>query len=693
MSQEPVTEQALARFEQVPADQARLLEMLAVHHWFTVDIVAYTAADLGTDVTPEEVVASPLVVEDRVPYPEPEDGPRYGIRSTLRTALTDRMRTERPTTYHRAHRIAATYYHQPLEPLRTDRLAWYVHEVRHLAAFRTEQAAERLAAFAHSALAAGYAEAAGRAAAGLAAASPAPADQALAGIIKAVAQILNAPAHVEHGTVVLLDDHLARYGTPADPTVTRLVLLARDLVVHYTERPAPVTPLTAMVVPEASTTIDPRGMPVLGGELRLLEDMTQPSRTITTRTHRVELPSSTVAAHQITTRLATEDRPGRSMVLADVLPGDRWDRLDVLQLHERGVGQLNVLRASETVRAVARGVGRLLDSGESGGNGENGGNGDDREEAAGSSTRAELSRQLNSVGWHSGTDELTALLRRTRQAEDVEGFLRDRVAGLMRYTPVVALLDVYPGLPSEVTYGYEEDYTTHRLGLLGLGGVVVSMTLTLPLEVRNRLEFAVPDGLEFTGVRATEGVRLLPARTGGTTSRVEQFDIETDGGDDEHMAHVTVDVSYRLTDRDFMDVMKTAGLSMLISLLALLLLIADTALVPVVGSIVASVVAVLDLTRDGVQHDTNVPLHVFAGRRLRVLRRSNAVVAIAAATAPNADSLVGSFFASGVAFMYCLLTCVVVLGVRDDSRRLLYATRSATGPATRSAPRGTLPPR
>lgn len=666
MRQEPVSRQALSRFEQLPRDDARLLEMLAVHQWFSLDIAAYTAADLGTDVRPEEVVASPLVVEDRTPRSEPEDDPRYGIRSILRTALNERMRTERPATYRRAHRIAATYYHQPLEPLRTDRLAWYVHEVRHLAAFRTEQAAERLAAFAHSALASGYAEAAGRAAAGLAAASSAPADQALAAIIKAVAEILNAPAHVQHGTVVLLDDLLARYGTPADPTVTRLVLLARDLVVHYTERPAPVTPLTALVVPEASATIDPRGMPVLGGELRLLEDMTQPSRTITTRTHRVELPSSTTAMHQITTKLATEDRPGRSMVLADLLPADRWDRLDLLRLHERGVGQLNVLRASETVRAVARGVGRLLDTGE---------------EATGSSTRAELSRQLNSVGWHSGTDELTALLRRTRQAEDVEGFLRERIAGLMRYTPVVALLDVYPGLPSEVTYGYQEDYTTHRLGL---GGVVISMTLALPLEVRNRLEFAVPDGLEFAGVQASEGVRLLPVRNEGTTSRVEQFDVENDSGGDENMARITVDVGYRLTDRDFTDVVKTACLSMIISLSALLLLVAEGALVPVVGSILASVVAVLDLARDGAQHDRNVPLHVFAGRRLRVLRQSNAVAAIAAATAPNANSLVGSLFASGVAFMYCLLTCVVVIGARGDSGRLLSAMAS---PARRTLTR------
>ncbi|MFB6551936.1 hypothetical protein [Streptomyces sp. NPDC056405] len=657
MTQEPVIRQALARFDQLPVDEARLLEALAVHQWFSTDVVAYTAADLGVDVAPERVVASPFVVKDRVPYVEPGNHPQFGVRSVLRTALHERLRIDRPTTYRQAHRIAATYYHQPIDPLRTDRLTWYVHEVRHLAAFRVELATERLAVFAHETLIAGYAEAAGRAAAEVAEASVTPSARLLAEIIQAVARILNAPAHAERGTVVMLDDLLARYGTPPDPAATRLVLLARDLVVHYTERPAPATPLTALVVPDAATTVDPRGMPVLGSELRLLDDLSQPSRTITTRTHRVALMSSTVALHQITTRLATEDRPNRSMVLADLLPEDHWDRLDGLHLSERGVRPVHVLRANETVRLVARGVGRLLGAGE---------------QSAGNSTRAELSRRLGSLGWHSETEELTALLGRTRHADDVEEFLRERIGSLMRYTPLVALLDVHPGLPSEVTYDYREDCITQRVGW---GRVVVSLNLTLPVVVRNRLEFATPEGLVPADVLSAEGAQLVRVRNEQTAPMLQQFDVDTvrptEDRESDSMAHIEVDLGYRLPDREFKDVLGTAYLCMALSALALLLLLANIALVSVVGTVLASVGVLVDVSRDGTHHDSNEPLHVYAGKRLRLLRRSNAVAAIAAAAAPNAGSLLGSLVTSGVAFMYCLATCFIVVGVRRAALRPL----------------------
>ncbi|MEV7244058.1 hypothetical protein [Streptomyces sp. NPDC093248] len=654
MTQESVVRQALARFDELPSDQATLLQALAVHQWFTAGLAAHTAADLGVGVTPERVTASPFVVKDRVPPLGSTGGEQYGIRSVLRTALYDRMRSERPALYRQAHRIAAAYYHQPLEPLRTDRLTWYVHEIRHLAAFRPALATERLAAFSHGALVAGCAEAAGRAAAEVATASDAPGDQELAGIIKSVAQILNAPAHVDHGTVVLLNDLLTRYGTPSNPAATRLVLLARDLVVHYTERPAPVTPLTALVAPDAAAAVDPRGVPVLGGELRLLEDLAHPSRTIRTRVQRVEPTSTKVSAHQVTTRLATEDRPGRSLVLADVLPSHQWDQLDGLHLSERGVRQVDVLRAPEAARALAQGLGRLLDTGE---------------RAPGASGRADLSRRLHSLGWYGGNDELTDLLQRTRQADDVEQFLRDRVADLMHYTPVVALLDVYPGLPSEVTYDYKEDCATRRDDVLGR--VVVSVSLTLPVQVQNKLQFVTPEGLVPAFAPQAEGVSLVPVRTGRSSSTLQQFDVETERVEEETAARITVDLGYRLPDREYREASRTALLCMALSALALLLLFASTTLVVIYGSLIASALAALDTPKDGFHHDGNEPLHVFAGRRLRRLRQSNTLVAFAAAATPNANSVLASLVTSGAAFLWCLFSLMRVEQARRSAERPL----------------------
>ncbi|MGX1561096.1 hypothetical protein [Streptomyces sp. NPDC055506] len=674
MTQEHVFRRALAHFDRLPADEGRLLEALAVHQWFGTDIVLYTAANLDVGVPPEQVLASPFVVRDRVPYGGPGGDPQFAIRSALRTALHDRMRTERTAEYQEAHRIAFTYYNQPLRPLRTDRLIWYVYEVRHLLAYRPELVAERLAAFAHEALIAGHAEAAGRAAAEVAdppvADAPVePGARSLAGIIQAVAVILNAPAHVERSTIVALDDLLARHGTPSDPTATRLVSLARDLVVHCTERPAPATPLTALVVPDATTTVDPRGMPVLGGELRLLQDLAHPARTIITRTHRVKLASRSMAVHQVTTKLATEDRPGRrSMVLADLLPQDHWDRLEVLRLSERGVSPVTVLPANETVRAMARGVGRLLGGGE---------------QPPENSTRAELSRRLDSLGWRSGTEELTSLLRRTGQADDVEEALRERVEGMMRYTPLVALLDVHPGLPSEVTYQYEEDCVTHRDGW---GRVVISLDLALPRVLTNRLEFVTPEGLVPADAQGREGTELVRVRNGRTASNTQQFAIETappadDDAEDEGMARILVDLGYRLPDREFKDALRTAYLCMLLSAAALLLLFLDIALVSIVGTVLASIGVLVDVSRDGSHHEGNEPLHVYTGKPMFFLRRSNAVAAIAASAAPNANSLLGSLAASGVAFLYCLATCLIVVSVK---RAALRPLREPNGHAFRA---------
>ncbi|PWK66860.1 hypothetical protein BCL76_110346 [Streptomyces sp. CG 926] len=660
-----VAQQALARIDRLPTDEVRLFEALAVHQWFTADVVTYTAADLGVGVQAERVYASTFVVVDRALFGTFEtpshDDQQYGVRPVLRDALYQRMRSDRPAAYRQAHRIAATYYHQSLNPLRTDRLTWYVHELRHLAAVRPELASRRLAAFAHGALIAGYAEAAGRAAAVVADASPVLDDRLLAGIIQGLAEILNAPTQVEHGTVIQLDSLLARYAVPLDPAATRLVSLARDLVTYYTERPDPVTTLTALAAPGVTAAVDPRGLPVLGGELRLLQDIAAPSRAITARTQRVELDSTTVALHQVTTKLATEDRAGRTMVLADLVPWSREDRLEGLRLSERGSRPVTVLGPNEMVRAVARGVHRLLDAGG---------------EPTENSTRAELARRLGTLGWRSGTDELTALLDRTRQAQDVDESLRRRVGGLMRHMPVVALLDVHPGLPSEVTYEFQEDCTTRRVGW---GRAAVSLSLTLPREVRNRLEFVTPDGLAPAGFWQRSGDPLVPVHSERSVSALQRFDVEGAGGteddDGEGMARIEVDLGFRPTDQEFGDVQRTGALCMLISVTAffLLFLLQGTAMWTVLATVVASVGLLVDFSRDRVQHHGSEPLHVYTSKPLRFIRNSNAVVAIAAAAVPNANTgtLFASLIVSGVAFFYCLGTCVVVAGVRRAAARPL----------------------
>lgn len=189
----------------------------------------------------------------------------------------------------------------------------------------------------------------------------------------------------------------------------------------------------------------------------------------------------------------------------------------------------------------------------------------------------------------------------------------------MRHMPVVALLDVHPGLPSEVTYAFQEDCTTRRVGW---GRAAVSLSLTLPREVRNRLEFVTPDGLAPAGFRQRSGDPLVPVHSERSTSALQRFDVEgaggTEGDDDEGMARIEVDLGFRPTDQEFGDVQRTGALCMLISVtaLGLLFLLQGTAMWTVLATFVASVGLLVDFSRTGpsttaASHYTSTPANHF----------------------------------------------------------------------------------
>ena len=177
------------------------------------------------------------------------------------------------------------------------------------------------------------------------------------------------------------------------------------------------------------------------------------------------------------------------------------------------------------------------------------------------------------------------------------------------------------------------------------------------------------------GVRERTSVELVQVFNEQSTPEMQEFEVQNarppEGGEDDGTARIEVDLGYRLPDREFSDVFKTAGLCMALSLGAVLLLLASTALLSVIGTVLASLGVLVDASRDRTHHVENEPLHVYAGKRLRVVRQSNAAAAIAAVAVPNAGSLIGSVIASGAAFLYCLATCLMVVSIRRASHRPL----------------------
>lgn len=663
--------QALGHFDRLPEEERRLIEALAVHDWFGAEVIEYTSEALGLGVATERITGSPFVAEDQVPHFGPDQAVPYVIRPFLRSALVDRLRTERPEAYRQAHELAAAHFHQSLEPLRTDRLERYIKEVRHLAAARPEKAFVRLSSFAHSALMEGCSEAAGRAATAAVdtAVSPSFDEVSLTRIIKAVAEILNAPAHVEHASVMELDDVISQYRLPTDPAASRILLLARDLVTYYTERLAPVVPLTAMVVPDAVTTVDPRGLPTLWNELRMLQDLAQIAGTITSRTHRMEFVERDSAHHRVSTKVSALVAAGsqpqpRVPVIVDLL---RWDAdrfLDGLHLSERNGRTLNMLTSTDVKLQIARGVYRLMDSDDS---------------RAEPTSQGEIARQLHALAWSNETDEITSVLQRAAETDALEPDLRRRIGGLIQYMPLVALIDAHPGMSSEVTYEFDKGCRTERIGW---GQVKVSVGLSFPPEVRrNRLEVVTPDGLDPVGrPEVRGGVHLRAESADDDLDGVQEFTLYAGTRDDENdwttgdrIADAQLELRYVSPRKDFRNVLRTSGFCLLVSLTALFLpFVLDPSLWSQVASVVASALLVVDSSR-GIRRDTDghgESLRTYANKPLRVVRITNVVAAIVAATSANTNVVLGQSLAGG-SFLVCTVSFAAVWRAATQRRRLL----------------------
>lgn len=686
-----LTQRAFERFDRLPTDERRLIEALSVHDLFDPPLVVYTARALALGIGTREIAANPFVQRDSVAHPWAADGDdegperaAYVLRSFFRTALTTRLRETAPDRHARAHRLAAAYYHQPLEPLRTDRLDRYVKEVRHLAAVRPGASVTRLASFAHSALLAGRAEAAGRAATAAvnSLAVPTPDAVPLARIVRSVAEILGAPDRTEHATVMELEQHLAEHPPSQDPAVSRIVMLAADLVAYYTERRAPALSLTASVMPAAITTVDPRGLPAAPGwdELRMFQELDEISATITTRTHRLEFPDRSVARHHVRTKLSAlvgvevQSAP-RTPVIVDLVPWDEDRFLDDLHLKDRNGRPVNMLTSTDVKLQIARGVHRLLTP----------------EGDADTAPGREIARSLQALAWSPETDEITSVLTQAAESEDLGDRYRWRIRRLIRYMPVVALIDAHPGMSSEVSYEFDAKCRVDRLGW---GAVLVSTEVAFPQEVRqNRLHVVTPEGLEVAGPpRVSENAEIRPLVEADAADDVLEFSLDTTEGREaawergERLTRIHVQLPYVLPRENFVHAFVATALGTAVSVTAAVLqILLDPFVWAQVGSaLVAAGALVVEVVRAGHRGGDAKPhaLHAVAYKPLSIVRATSIGVAVLAmATMPLGNAVGVALSVCGAVVCAFLAVAVLTrlrrrhLPARDGRRR----ARALTG--------------
>ncbi|MFB7591854.1 hypothetical protein [Streptomyces sp. NPDC056169] len=671
-----LTQRAFDRFDLLPTDERRLIEALSVHDLFDPPLVSYTARALALGIGTREIATNPFVQKDAVAHPwaaDDDEGPEqaaYVLRPFFRTALTTRLRETAPDRHARAHRLAAAYYHQPLEPLRTDRLDRYVKEVRHLAAVRPGASVTRLASFAHGALLAGRAEAAGRAATAAvnSLATPTPDAVPLARIVRSVAEILSAPDRAEHGTVMELEQHLAEHPPSQDPAVSRIVMLAADLVAYYTERRAPARSLTASVMPAAMTTVDPRGLPAAPGwdELRMFQELDEISATITTRTHRLEFPDRGVARHHVRTKLsalvgAEVQTAPRTPVIVDLVPWDEDRFLDDLHLKDRNGRPVNMLTSTDVKLQIARGVHRLLTP-----------DGD-----ADTAPGREIARSLQALAWSPETDEITSVLTQAAESDDLDDRYRWRIRRLIRYMPVVALIDAHPGMSSEVSYEFDGKCRVDRLGW---GAVLVSTEVAFPQEVRqNRLHVVTPKGLEVAGLPlVSENAEIRPLVEADAADDVLEFSLGTTEGPEaawergERLTRIHVRLPYVLPRDNFVQAFVATVLGTAVSVTAAFLqILLDPFVWAQVGSaLVAAGALVVEVVRAGHRGGDAKPhdLHAIAYKPLSIVRATSIGVAVLAmATMPLGNAVGVALSVCGA--VVCAFLAVAVL-VRLRHRQL-----------------------
>ncbi|MEV6582616.1 hypothetical protein AB0M92_31150 [Streptomyces sp. NPDC051582] len=669
-----------------------------MYDWFDPDIVEYTADALGVPADSGPLVRL-SVVEPR-PMAAAE---AFRLRPLLRKDLLDRLAEEEDATLRRAHRLAAAYYFQPLDPFNTDKIGWYVEQVHHLARSNPDRALSRLAAFSHTALLAGHPEAASRAAAAALGSGADPRELTLlAEVVRSVALILASQAEVDNRAIVRLDGLLAGSRPPRDLAAARIGRLARDLVTYYSERQAPAPTLTAALALEAGRGSDRRGMPEVSASLSVAEEFAHFPHTVMRRDHVVEVVGRRKAKHSVTSTLYASGTQNTRAVI-DIFPWDYGETLDKLDIRDPNGGVVPSLKRIEVQSYIANAVSYWL--AEDGGEGGDGGDPGAGEGADGSARRGGGSGRVELRASHREMSLALGSAVQSRQHETVAtlletatevtgGVLGDRIRAATRHLPLVAELDTAYGTSPRLHYVYDRACVLRRHGLLG---VSAELELCLPTEAHNQLAVPTPEGVDLAGIETSDDRWVLdpvPAPSdwedGGPQGLPEQFFVsfsdQADGGrpaaEDAHrVARTTLRLYYVPRRKDVRRVTWVNLLCLLVCLGATALEIfvqyAEWSGVIPVAVVVASLLEQLQNRRQHSSGSTEV-LHAYASRRLNGINATGMIAALLATAALSVGTPTASLSLTVFSLVVCLASTVALATVtrRRNPLEALSAPRA-----------------
>ncbi|KOU20569.1 hypothetical protein ADK52_26025 [Streptomyces sp. WM6372] len=663
-----------------------------MYDWFDPDIVEYTADALGVPADSGPLVRLP-VIEPRPMAPTEE----FRLRTLLRKDLLGRLGEENDATLRRAHRLAAAYYHQPLDPFNTDRIGWYVEQVRHLACCNPDRALNRLAAVSHTALLAGHPEAASRAAA---AALRSGADTReltlLAEVVRSVALILADQAEVDGRAIVRLDGLLAGSRPPRDLAAARIGRLARDLVTYYSERRAPAPTLTAALALEAGRSPERRGRPEVSASLSVAEEFAHFPHTVMRRDHMVKVVGRRRAHHSITSTLhASGDQSTHAVI--DIFPWNYGETLDKLDIRDANGGVVPSLKQIEVQSYIANAVSFWLGNDSTDDSGDDGDDDGDTGPGRGRGTEAhashrEISLALSSAVRSRQHDTVATLL--ATATETTGGELGARILAATRYLPLVAELDTAYGTSRRLHYGYDGTCSLRRHGLLG---VSAELELCLPTEARNQLAVPTPEGVELAGIGTSdarwaiepahapadwedEAPQGLPEQfvvRFGESRATESAEGEGPAGEGAHRVERTMLRLYYVPRRK--DVLRVIWVNLFCLLVCLAATILELFVEYAEWSGVIPVAVVMASLLEQIQNRRQHPsgsaeaLHTYASRRLNLINATGMVAALLATSALSVGTPAVSLSITISSLVVCLASTGALLASVPGRRHPLEA--------------------
>ncbi|MFD9302220.1 hypothetical protein ACFWCB_05925 [Streptomyces sp. NPDC060048] len=685
MDTDIVLRSVLASFDRLSESERSLVEHLCVYRWFDPGIVEYTTDALHLRVDSGLLVRLPMVE----PYGVSSEREEFRLRPLLRRHLLDQLRRERTGTHQRAHRLAAAYFHQPLDPFDADRIAWYVEEVHHLAFSAPGRAFARLSAFSHTALLRGYPEAASRAAAEALKPAESTVDLAtLAEIIRAVSAILASPARVDDQAVVRLDGLLMRSRPAPDLAASRITRLARDLVTYHSERQAVAATMSAVLAPEAVRGVDRLGMPETSAALAVAEALAHFPRSVPRREHTTVLLGMSKVHHLVkSTVLSRATGSQNTRPVVDLFPLDAGSIVDDLRIRDANGTVITSFTSFDARSAVANAVSYWLTEDD----------GASRGEGVVVPAHSEISQSLSSA-LHGMQHEAVGELLLTA-AEQTRGPLRERIEAATRYLPLVAQLDTRSGTSQTVEYGYDGPCTIRRQGLIGIS---VELPLVLPTEIKNRLTLPTPDGVELAGVELdSDGDAVMEPDAAGAdqqwgrhglsekfTVRFPLPDQDDDGAGPPHrLARATLHLHYVLHRRHILQVRRVnllcLGICLATTFLPLFLdRVRWASMISVVVSALVMLDAYLQNRRPG-SDGSNGELSAFTTRPLHVILGANVFAAAVAASIATLNEPAVTLACSVAALFVCTLSSLALLALAAQRNRLLDSAPENVGrPAT-----------